>query len=87
LYNIHIINKTTSDLDLEMRTNIPGSEVKWVGEEKIAKTNELIEGTFFLILPKNTLDHQKEKIQLEFWAGDKLIGKTKTTFLGPANHH
>lgn len=87
LYNIHIINKTTSDLDLEMRTNIPGSEVKWIGEEKIAKSNELIEGTFFLILPKNTLDHQKEKIQIEFWAGDKLIGKTKTTFLGPSNHH
>jgi hypothetical protein len=30
---------------------------------------------------------QKEKIQIEFWVGDKLIGKTKTTFLGPAKHH
>lgn len=86
IYNLHLINKTTEDLQLELRTNIPGSEIKWVGDKKPALSNELMEGTFFLILPKDQLHQMKNKLIIEFWSGDKMMGKTKTTFLGPAGH-
>ena len=83
LYNMHLINKTTEDLDLEMRIDIPGAEVRWVGEKRIAKSNELLEATFFIVLPKGSIHEQKSKVKIEFWQGDRLIGKSKTTFLGP----
>ncbi len=83
IYNIHVINKTTTDMDLDLKVNIPGADVVWVGEEKPAKSNEMLEGTFFIKLPKDQIHEQKSKIVIEFWSQGKLISTAKTTFLGP----
>lgn len=87
LYNIHIINKTTDTLQLDMLVQVEGSEVKWVGEEKPLPPGELMEGTFFIILPKEKITEQKSKIGIEFKSGERVMGKAKTTFLGPVNHN
>lgn len=86
LYNVHIINKTTDSLDLDMRVIAEGSEVKWIGDVKRLAPGEMMEGTFFIILPRNEIKEQKTKLNLEFWDDGKLIGKSKTTFLGPVHH-
>lgn len=83
LYNIHLINKTTEDLDLQMHINVDGATVRWVGEKRVAKSNELMEATFFIIVPKSEIKEQKTKLNIEFWQGDRLVGTSKTTFLGP----
>lgn len=85
IYNLHIINKTTTDMDLDLKIDIPGAEVVWVGEEKPAKSNEMLEGTFFIKLPKDQIHDQKSKIEIEFWSNGKLISTAKTTFLGPVH--
>jgi len=63
-----------------------GSEVKWIGDLKRLAPGEMMEGTFFIILPKNEIKEQKTKLNLEFWDKGKMIGKSKTTFLGPVHH-
>lgn len=85
LYNLHLINKTTQDIDPEIRINLEGAEIRWVGEKHAVPSNELAEATFFIIVPRSSIREQKTKLNVEFWQGDRLIGKSKTTFLGPVS--
>jgi hypothetical protein len=66
-----------------MLINVDGATVRWVGEKRVAKSNELMEATFFIIVPKSEIKEQKTKLNIEFWQGERLVGKSKTTFLGP----
>lgn len=85
LYNIHIINKTSDTLDLDMIVLKEGGEIRWVGEDKPLIPGELMEGTFFLILPQSSITERKSKIELEFKSGERVLGNAKTTFLAPVS--
>lgn len=85
LYNIKIINKTAEDLDVTLRVPIEGAEIRTIGNHGLkVKGDSLLDGEFFLILPAEALEQQKNKIHVQLWSGDQMLTTEITTFLGPS---
>jgi cytochrome c oxidase accessory protein FixG len=85
LYNVKIINKTNEDLDLQILTKETESEIRIVGENMHVKAGSYVDGQFFLIRTTHSIHNQKDKIEVEVWAGGKKMQEVYTTFLGPHN--
>ncbi|MFK7933780.1 MAG: 4Fe-4S dicluster domain-containing protein [Saprospiraceae bacterium] len=82
LYNYQIFNKTGEDLPVEWRLVSEG-EIKLVGTISTLPANDMIQGAFFVELERKHIAKGKAKLKLEVWAGDRLLEKTTTNFLGP----
>ncbi|WP_153798365.1 cytochrome c oxidase accessory protein CcoG [Foetidibacter luteolus] len=83
LYNIKFANKTLKHLPLSIRLRGPG-RVQMIGKPVISIAKEAQgSGSFFVVLPKNTIHARKTNIQLELYEGNKLLSVVKTNFLGP----
>lgn len=88
LFNVKVINKTKDDLPLEFVYDVEGAEIRLVGNQApVVSKDSLIDTQFFIILPKEKIEKQKEKIKLEVRSNGKKITDEVTTFIGPAAHH
>ncbi len=84
LYTYQIINKTTQEMPIELRTTTPGAQLEVVGQAiaPIAKGAKA-QGAFFLILPTELVKGQKNAIVIEVYSNGKKIDEVKTNFMGP----
>lgn len=85
LYNIRMVNKTTHDLNIEIRLVDAQGRIQMAGNPivKMAKEAQAA-GTFFVVLPKENIKQRKTMIRLAIFENGKEIAITKTNFLGPA---
>ncbi len=84
LYNIQVVNKTFKDLPLEIKVKSPTGEIKYIGAPiKQVNHDSMVEGVFFIILPKSELHKVKTEVRLSILSGGKEIDEIKTNFLGP----
>lgn len=85
LYNIRMVNKTTQDLNIEIRLVNGQGRIQMAGNPIIKMAKEAqAAGTFFVVLPKENVKQRKTKIRLAIFENGKEIATTKTNFLGPA---
>lgn len=85
LYNIRMVNKTTQDLNIEIRLVNSQGRIQMAGNPIIKMAKEAqAAGTFFVVLPKENVKQRKTKIRLAIFENGKEIATTKTNFLGPA---
>lgn len=84
LYTYVLINKTSKDLPVELRTVTDGAKIEIVGQapSTLAKGQKL-EGAFFVEMPEDKLTSRKTQIILEILSNGKKIDEVKTNFLGP----
>lgn len=87
LYNIQFINKTFEIQQVELKIeNMPSAQLTKVGEgEIILPPNELSEGVFFIIIPKEDLEGAKTTLKIGVYANGELVETTSTKFLGPVS--
>jgi len=86
LYNLQIVNKTTESyqVDIKLDDN-EGARVKFVGKPPQVPERGIGKGAFFVEIPKEHLDGMKNTITISIYNDEgKLLDKTNTTFLGPA---
>ena len=84
LYNIKVMNKTDKDIPLTIKIENINGEVQVVGKPYIHVLKEgQGSGSFFLILPKNSIHNRKTEVELALYEGDKKILTETTSFLGP----
>jgi cytochrome c oxidase accessory protein FixG len=85
LYNYKIINKTFEDIDAEIRLIDGDATIEMIGsDEFIIPSEEIAEGTFFLVLNMADLEERETKIKLGIYdQNGELIDKVKTSFLAP----
>ncbi len=84
LYNIKVINKTTADIPLTIRSEYAGGVIEVIGRPFISVQKEgQGAGSFFVVLPKSYLKGRKTKLILGLYEGDKKITTVKTNFLSP----
>jgi len=83
LYNYQIINKTKAEIPIEFRLVNAEGRLKPVGQLPTTVPNDVVKGSFFVELDKNSLESQKNKLVIEVYSGDRLIDQVKTSFLGP----
>ena len=85
LYNIRMVNKTTQDLNIEIRLVDAQGRIQMAGNPIIKMAKEAqTAGTFFVVLPKENIKQRKTMIRLAIFENGKEIAITKTNFLGPA---
>ena len=84
LYNIQVINKTFSDLPIEIKLKSVHGEIKFVGSTiSEVKHDSLVEAVFFVILPRDEIVKLKTAIQIGVFSQGKEIDNIETNFLGP----
>ncbi len=85
LYNIRMVNKTTQDLNIEVRLVDAPGRIQMAGNPIIKMAKEAqAAGTFFVVLPKENIKQRKTIIKLAIFENGKEVATTKTNFLGPA---
>jgi len=82
LFDIKITNKTFNDLPVSIKTKNGKGEIKIIGENLVARQQQITETKFLLILDEDDLKSTISTIALEVYAGDKLIKEVQSTFLG-----
>lgn len=83
LFNYKVINKTRNDYVLTFKLISHQGKLQTVGQSAELSAQSISNGVFFIEILKTELESQKTEIELEVWAGDKLLDKVETNFLGP----
>jgi cytochrome c oxidase accessory protein FixG len=83
IYNIKIINKTNSDLPLEIRVLKGDAELRLIGTSLSVSSQDEVTGTFMLIMEKSDIQMLETPISIGIYSDDELIDTESTTFLGP----
>ncbi|WP_290789584.1 cytochrome c oxidase accessory protein CcoG [Flavihumibacter sp. UBA7668] len=84
LYNIKVANKTMNEIPLTVKLESKPGKVEIIGGGPIiVKQEGQGSGSFFLVLPRESIRDRKNIIQLGLYRGTERIDLIKTTFLGP----
>jgi cytochrome c oxidase accessory protein FixG len=87
LYNIKVVNKTMADVPLTVKPESNSALVKMVGKPYIHVVKEgQGAGSFFLVLPRNSIQARKTDLLLGLYEGNKKIAVIKTSFMGPVSN-
>ncbi len=84
LYQVKMVNKTNEDLDV--RFELIGTEgtIRMVGKDIELDAQGLAEGSFFIILPPESLEGISQRVRIGVYSDDEQIQTIRTKFLGPA---
>ncbi|HRK84009.1 MAG: cytochrome c oxidase accessory protein CcoG [Saprospiraceae bacterium] len=83
LYNYEVINKTSNDLPVELRSITEGAEIKLVGKAPIVKAGDVGKGGMFIIMEKSKTNGRKNSVVIEVISNGKVVDKVKTNFFAP----
>lgn len=82
LYNAKLINKSTIQMPIELRSLSNGGRVQMVkGEINIPKST-IYQDVFFLFINRDSLSFHKNDIKIGVYAKDKLIETVNISFIG-----
>lgn len=85
LYTIKMINKTTSEIAVQVKVLSGKGELKLIGKELVVPSQGTVETAAFLILNKKDITKIKTDIELGVYSGTKELETFSTTFIGPVN--
>lgn len=83
IYKVQLINKTRSDLPVEMRIISHAGEILYIGSELSAPRDRPGEATFMVVLDQKLLESSNTPIAIGIISGGKQVTVCKTNFLGP----
>lgn len=87
MYNFEVMNKTFSNQPIDIKVVSPQmATLKMVDRESskfILAEDELVKGSFFIIIPQEDIKVNTTKVQIEIYAGGKLIKGIETNFVAP----
>jgi cytochrome c oxidase accessory protein FixG len=83
LYNIEIVNKTYQDKAFTLKINYPKATIKLMGKPLTTTKGEMAKGSFFINIPKNLIQQNNTKIEIEILSNNQVVDKVKTSFMGP----
>ena len=86
LYNVKVVNKTRSEIPVELKLIDTQGKIEMVGDTGITVNSKgVAEGAFFIILPKEEITSTQTKVKVGVYKNGELIDEVSTNFLGPAN--
>lgn len=83
LYNIKLLNKTDSDMPVELELISHPGEIKIIGDEIIVSKQSISEIVVFVYLDKEDMTGSMETIKIGIYSGDQLLEEIETSFIGP----
>lgn len=85
LYNAELVNKTSGNVNFEMKAKDDDIKIQFIRKETQIKKGSIIKVTFFVIRPQKDIEKYKSEIEIEIFANGKKIDKVKTNFIAPPN--
>ncbi|MCO6460140.1 MAG: cytochrome c oxidase accessory protein CcoG [Saprospiraceae bacterium] len=83
LYEAKILNKMNKEYPVELKLIGTEGSIKMVDTHPVLKKQGHTNLTFFVILDENKVVKRSNKITIGIYAGNELMDKVNTTFLGP----
>jgi cytochrome c oxidase accessory protein FixG len=83
LYNIKMLNKTYSDIPIDIRLQSHPGEIVIVGNDMYIEEQSLGESVFFIYMDRETLSSSSEKIVIGIYSGDELLEEIESSFMSP----
>jgi cytochrome c oxidase accessory protein FixG len=84
LYSIEIVNKSRTEIPVNIKLLEGNGSIKMIGGEIVAKKGELTKSMFLILVKKENLHSSKNKILIGVYGGgERLIEEIPSTFVGP----
>jgi cytochrome c oxidase accessory protein FixG len=85
LYTLKLINKTTRDIDVQLKLeNMPG-ELRIMGRQPHVPAGQLIEASLLIELDNRVVKDGRVSLVIGVHAGSRRLETVKTVFVGPRN--
>nr|MBS0037998.1 cytochrome c oxidase accessory protein CcoG [Saprospiraceae bacterium] len=86
LFNLHLVNKTFSDIPIEIELLDREGRIEIIGDKDLTvKGESSTQATFFIYLPREQLDRRSTSLKIGIFSEGEQVGTTKTNFLSPVN--
>lgn len=85
LYNIKLINKTSKEINADIKLLDKSGEIKLIGKKLTVPSQGKAETVAFIVLDKADIHTLKTKLSIGVYSGDEKLETIKTTFIGPLN--
>lgn len=83
LYNLEMVNKTSSTISLELKLLSPEGEIMIMGDSLKAAKGEVLQRNLLIVLKKETVRSSDNHLQIGVYQSGKLIDRISSTFVGP----
>ena len=83
LYNLQMINKTNSEVEIELKLLTPEGKIMLMGDPLKAQKGEVANRDLLIVLKKETLKSSNSHLEIGVFEKGKQIDKISTTFVGP----
>jgi cytochrome c oxidase accessory protein FixG len=84
LYTMKVINKTTADVAVSAKLLSPEGTLALVGAATTVPAGGLAQAVFFIDIQRRSMATASVPVVIGLYAGDRLLEKIETTFVGPA---
>ena len=85
LYTVRIVNKTSREMDVELRLESPAGSLRVMGGQLVVAPQKLLENSLLVELDSAGIKSGTTPIVVGVYVGDKKIQTLKTAFIGPRN--
>jgi len=85
LYNAELVNKTSGNINFEMKAEDDDVKIQFIRKESQIKKGSIVKVTFFVIRPQKDIKKYKSEIEIEIFSNGKKIDEVKTNFIAPPN--
>jgi hypothetical protein len=82
LYNLEMVNKTSSAIKLKLKLLSPEGEIMIMGDSLKASKGEVIQRNMLIVLKKESVKSSNH-LEIGVFDGAKQIDKISSTFVGP----
>jgi cytochrome c oxidase accessory protein FixG len=83
IYNLEMVNKTNSELKIELKLLSPEGQIVVIGDSVKADKGEVAQRNLLIILKKNELKSSNSHLEIGVFENGKLIDKLSSSFVGP----
>jgi len=83
LYNLQMVNKTNSEVSIELKLLSPEGEILLMGDPLKAEKGEVAKRNLLIVLKKETVKSSNSHLEIGIFENGKMIDKISTSFVGP----
>ncbi len=83
LYDLQMVNKTNSEVSIEIKLLSPKGEIILMGDSLKAEKGEVAQRNLLIVLKKEEVKSSNSHLEIGVFENRKLIDKISSTFVGP----
>ena len=83
LYDLQMVNKTNSEVSIEIKLLSPKGEIILMGDSLKAEKGEVAQRNLLIVLKKEEVKSSNSHLEIGVFENGKLIDKISSTFVGP----